>query len=219
MHLADPLPGTFTYVAWRAAGPRPVLVPRSSSRRALLPRLEECLAAALPADATLRLFEATSIAPVPGRPTNDVIALVNSTQDVTGAIRDALADAGLPPELILRARNVARFGDTEAHPGPILLNHFVGTATPSAAAEAWSSISNWYASTLGVDNSTLLQFEPGAPFVITNYVGIPTPVPTFMAGQLLRPSFYRRVAAPLAKLGLRACPVFARRVPLGVAAR
>ena len=214
MQLIDPIPGHFTYVAWRVSPPRLITTASSTPRRDLLDQVATLLPSLGPAATDTRLFEVTSIAPVPGRPTNDVIALVNAGTDLTRTIEQAAIEAGIAPSLTLPATNAARFGATDAHPGPFLLNHFVGDVTADRAAQAWRTISNWYADTLGVDNSTLLQFEPQAPFVITNYVGIPTNVPRFMAAQMLRPSFYGNVARPLSRLGLRPCPVFARRIPI-----
>ena len=80
------------------------------------------------------------------------------------------------------------------------------------ACLAWRAVSRWYDRALHVDNSTLLQFEQPAPFLLMNYARIPGSVPAFMAQQLLRPSFHREVRAVLRREGLRAYPIFLRRV-------
>lgn len=160
----------------------------------------------------VRLLEVTFIAPMPGHPVMDVAAIIDGP-DAGAAVRAWLAETDLPePSLVLAGHNAARFGDTDALGDPILLNHFLGSASAGEAEAAWRDASVWYERTLGVSNSTLLAFEQPSPFVIMNYASIPGPVPRFMAQQLLRPSFYRQVGKRLLKAGVRPSPVFARRV-------
>lgn len=219
----QPLSGWFTHLAWnidlRLRGP---FVLHSDERAPLRARLA-ALAAQLVREEgvhTAHALEMTVIPPLPGGPRCDLALLVHSTQPLTDALTERTTELGLTdPELALTARNTGRIGDTEARDGEILLNHFAGTHPKGAgeataeATDAWKAVSTWYLEKLGVDNSTLLGYEPEAPFLIMNYARLPGGVMPFLAGQLLRPSFYGTVRRTLHDAGLTPFPVFARRVP------
>ena len=99
----------------------------------------------------------------------------------------------LDGEQILTGVNVARIGETDARTdGTFLFNHF--TAAPGTDAEAvWRSLTGWYTTKTGVDNSTALRPTGPSPFALINYARIPAGAIRFLFGQLTRPSFHRFV--------------------------
>lgn len=217
MEETSPIRGTFVYVAWRVdlrlRGP---FVRASADRQrfigdglpAVTGRLRESAAVA-----RVRCLESTFIAPVADHPRFDVMMLVDGGDDVSSFVSAAIEASGVPaPALVCDAVNAVRFGDTDSQTGPILLNHFVSGSPSAQVVETWTKISQWYGSVLGVTNSTLLELTGDAPFAVMNYASIPGPVVRFMLDQLLRPSFYRNVNAPLKAADARALPIFARRV-------
>ncbi|KAA0021675.1 hypothetical protein [Antrihabitans cavernicola] len=216
MQFAETIPTEFTYYGWNidlhTIGP---FVKGSRTREAALEGLRRVARELdeLGSVHRVRLFESTFIPPLPNKPQFDVVLLIDSEGSVRDDFESARSRHDVPkPEFVAAARNAARFGDTDDTDGPVLLNHFVGEASPQVATEAWKEISQWYESVLKVTNSTLLEFEPGTPFVIANYVVVPGTVLRFMANQVLRPSFYRNVTARLTISGLQAKPLFAQRV-------
>ena len=218
MHFAETIPTAFTYVAWNidlhTVGP---FVRSSKTRTAALGQLRALTRELNDASAVrrARLFESTFIPPLPNAPRFDVVLLVDGEGAVHEAIDHARARHGVQvPDVVAGATNAARFGDTDRTEGPVLLNHFVGEATPQSAIDTWKAISEWYESVLGVTNSTLLEFEAGAPFVVANYVVVPGTVVKFMINQLLRPSFHSNVTRRLKRAGIVARPLFARPVEL-----
>lgn len=198
--FTDPLPGPWLYLGLsvdpRTWGPR---VRPSAERtraiercRALLGRLDGLV------DATV--LETVLIPPIGGVPRYDVVVLARGGDGDGGALaaaRTAFADASLPVALAMTARNVRRFGDTaRTRAATFLLNHFTAP-DPDTAQAVWEDISGWYAGVLGVDNSTLLRPDPGAPYALVNYVRLAgAPVP-FLLRQLVTPSYYRQVRARL----------------------
>ncbi|MGN2638135.1 hypothetical protein ACTD5D_18440 [Nocardia takedensis] len=216
MQFAETIPTEFTYIAWNidlhTLGP---FVKSSRTRKAALDGIR-AIARELAETAgvrTVRLFESTFIPPLRNSPRFDVILLIDSDAPVREIFEAARARHRTPsPALVTNAVNAARFGDTDGSDGPVLLNHFVGNAPAQTATTAWKTISQWYASVLGVTNSTLLELAPGTPFIIVNYAIVPGPVPRFMADQLLRPSFYRNVTRRLNEIGIAARPLFAQRI-------
>ncbi|MGW4199422.1 hypothetical protein [Streptomyces sp. NPDC004726] len=216
MNFDEPLDGWFTHLAWsidlRLSGP----FVRASERRSDCQRRLAKLAAQLTEDGkavTAHALEVTVIPPIKGGPQYDSALLVHSGEPLTDTLIERVRELGLPsPKLALTARNSGRFGDTEGRGGEILLNHFAGSTTPPKAVDAWKSVSEWYANRLGVDNSTLLEFTPDAPFLIMNYARLPGKVVPFLAGQLTRPSFYSVVRRQLHEAGISPFPLFARRL-------
>ncbi|WP_375003490.1 hypothetical protein [Aeromicrobium sp. CTD01-1L150] len=110
---------------------------------------------------------------------------------------------------VLVGHNAARFGHTESDDGAVFLfNHFTvtGDADP---VQAWLSLTRWYVSKIGVDNSTALRtVGPGFPLV--NYARLPSNPPKFLLNQLLRPSFHRVVRGTLKRHEMQAFPGFYR---------
>ncbi|WP_460887034.1 hypothetical protein [Promicromonospora xylanilytica] len=216
MRFDEPLDGWFTYVTWdidlRLAG----AVVRASARRddhrgQLIGLAREF--AGERGVRTAHALEVTFIPPIAGGPRYDLAVLVHGGSALGDEVTQRAAARGLPaPELVLTGRNSGRIGDTEARDGEVLLNHFAGSVTPQRAVEAWRAVAPWYAETLGVDNSTLLETEPDAPFLIVNYAVIPGGVVPFLAGQMLRPSFHRVVRRRLRDAGITPYPVFTRRI-------
>ncbi|WP_243710151.1 hypothetical protein [Micromonospora sp. KC213] len=106
-------------------------------------------------------------------------------------------------------------GPDRRHRGPnratFLLNHF--TAGPDTDAESvWRSVTGWYTTKTGVDNSTALRPTRPSSFALVNYARLPTGAIRFLFGQLARPSFHRFVRATLDEHGMRALPAFHRLV-------
>ena len=216
MNFDEPLDGWFTCVTWnvdlRLAG----AVVRASRRRDGCKEHLAGLARELAGEGGVRTahaLETTFIPPIAGGPRYDLALLVHGDRALGDDVVERATASGLPaPELVLTTRNSGRIADPEARDGEILLNHFAGRATRQDAVEAWRAVAPWYADTLGVDNSTLLETEPGAPYLIVNYAVIPGAVVPFLAGQLLRPSFHRVVRRRLRDAGITPCPVFTRRM-------
>ncbi|MHC9292402.1 hypothetical protein ACRCUN_08015 [Mycobacterium sp. LTG2003] len=212
----DTLTSAFMYAAWSIDPVRigPFVRP-SSIRRMRMDMLGALAHEVEQRDdvESVRVLEASFIPPLSGVPKRDVVMLVR-TSSVSAAqaiCRSSLLD-DTEPAVTFVATNAARFGDTE-HPASgvnILLNHFTGPPDRPAAAEAWRQISRWYVAKAGVDNSTLLRTEEGAPYVVVNYVRIPGKVVPFMLQQVARPSFYRYVRRLLKQHRLTPLPVFFR---------
>jgi hypothetical protein len=219
----QPLNSSFVYAAWRIDPVRVGPFVRSSAVRAHQVDKIRGVARELTQRADIEgvhVFEASFIAPLPGMPKYDAVMLVRArNSDAAADIRDDPQLRGLEPATLFTATNAARFGDTETPSWGvnILLNHFVGPSDRSAAVDTWRQISGWYLAKTGVDNSTLLCAEEGAPYVLVNYARLPGAVVAFMFQQLLRPSLYRYVRALLKRHRLTALPLFVRNIPLGSA--
>ncbi|MEH0936432.1 hypothetical protein [Micromonospora psammae] len=127
-------------------------------------------------------------------------------------VRTCAEVTALGGEQILAGVNVARIGETEARTdGTFLFNHF--TAAPGTDAEAvWRSVTGWYTTRTGVDNSTALRPAGASSFALVNYARLPAGPIGFLAGQLTRPSFHRFVRATLDSHGMHALPTFHRLV-------
>jgi hypothetical protein len=215
------LPGAFGYAAWSVdpvrIGP---FVRRSARRRRTISDLSTIAAELVqrPEVTGVRLFEAVFIPPLRAIPEYDVVMLAQAATRQTAT--DLLGDPRListEPATRFLALNAARFGVTDnGDPrASILLNHFTGRSTRPAAVQAWRTISAWFVAKTGIDNSTLLQTEDCAPFLLVNYARLPAGVVSFLLNQLLRPSFYRHVRAPLARDRLTSLPLFVRPVAIG----
>lgn len=216
MRFEEPLGGWFTHLTWnidlRLRGP----FVRPSTRRTEFEEPLTSLATRLLEDGdalTASALEVTVLPPLAGGPRYDLALLIRAEEPLGEVLTDRASACGLPaPTLALAGRNAGRFGRTEGRDGAILLNHFAGSSTPEHATEAWKAVSQWYVDALGVDNSTLLEFDPEAPFLTMNYAVIPGRVTPFLAGQLLRPSFHRVVRRRLRESGITPLPLFARRL-------
>lgn len=215
MEFEEPSSSTFVYMGWSVDLHRvgPFVLP-SAKRQKILPGLRNVRSLLLDQGADhVRILETTFLPPLPGAPHFDVALLADGPGISVQMAEQLVESSGVSPaQWMTVAHDVARFGDTDRHPGPVLLNHFVGSASPAATVAAWRGISQWYRAILGVDNSTLLEPEPNSRFLVINYAGIPGSVSRFMLDQIARPSFYRSVIGPLTSIGSHACPLFARRI-------
>lgn len=140
--------------------------------------------------------------------------LIRTTRiDALDAVRTSEAVRALGGIELLVGSNAARMGDTETDDSAVFLfNHFTiaGNADP---VEAWLSLTDWYSSRIGVDNSTALRLiGDESEFALVNYVRLPSNPPRFLLNQLLRPSFHRVVRETLKRNQMRALPGFYRMI-------
>ncbi|TCB88292.1 hypothetical protein E0H26_28570 [Micromonospora zingiberis] len=161
---------------------------------------------------SVRVFRAVLIPPLPGVPRYDLAMLIRTARvDQMETVRTCAEVSALDGEQILAGVNAARIGDTETRTGTFLFNHF--TAAPGTDAEAvWRSVTGWYTTKTGVDNSTALRPTGPSSFALVNYARLPAGPIRFLSGQLTRPSFHRFVRATLDAHGMRALPAFHRLV-------
>ena len=95
-------------------------------------------------------------------------------------VRSSKAFRAAGTGFVMGARNTRRIGDTEENvSGTFLFNHFTAE-DPERALEAWESLTGWYTTKTGVDNSTLLQPIGEAPYAFVNYVRLPRGPVRFM---------------------------------------
>jgi hypothetical protein len=219
--FAEPLTGAFAYIAWSVdpvrRGP---FLSRSAIRAA---KIAEIAAIAdrirlRPDIGRVRVFEATVMLPLAAMPHYDVVMLAQTaTGEAAGALIDDPELAQTGPAVTFLATNAARFGvtDNDAPDAAILLNHFTGTAASAAAVATWKQLSAWFAAKTGIDNSTLLQPDQPAPFLLVNYARLPAGVVGFLLNQLLRPRFHRFVRGLLARNQMTSLPLFLRPVSTG----
>ncbi|WP_431883554.1 hypothetical protein [Micromonospora gifhornensis] len=214
--FVEPEPHGFIYLGFQVEPPRQAPVYTHTPRRQrAAARLVQAVPALLrrPDVASVRIFRAVFIPPLPGAPRYDLATLIRTKHvDDLKAVRTCGEVAALDGEQILAGVNVARIGDTEARTdGVFLLNHF--TAAPGTDAEAvWRSVTGWYTTKTAVDNSTALRPTEPSPFALVNYARLPAGPIRFLVGQLTRPSFHRFVRARLDAHGMRALPAFHRLV-------
>jgi hypothetical protein len=96
----------------------------------------------MPGITGVRLLESTFVVPLPGGPRFDVVLMVNGDDVAIESAHRVISRSGLPePSFESTARNVERFGDTDALDGPILLNHFASSRSPEEVARVWTGIS------------------------------------------------------------------------------
>ncbi len=218
--FTEPIPGPWLYLGLavdpRTIGPR---VRRSRERARVLARCRALLDGSGAGDpdgpAQATVFETVLIPPISGVPRFDVVVLARAGGTHDGAAPLAASRAsfeadGLPVVQAMTARNVRRFGDTErTRDATFLLNHFTAPDVDDAQA-AWEDISGWYAGVLGVDNSTLLRPDTGAPYALINYVRLAgAPVP-FLLRQLVSPSYHRQARARLRAHEMVSLPLLLR---------
>ncbi|MET0191705.1 MAG: hypothetical protein ABW212_22080, partial [Pseudonocardia sediminis] len=205
--FVEPTADVFRYSGWAVDPPSMLPLVRPSARReAHVARLR---AVENGPGVSATTFETVLIPPLRGVPRLDVVRLERSSG--AGSLPTGPSGPDLPePGLVLTATVARQFGDTErTWDATFLFNHFTA---PSAdvALGAWERVAGWYASTMGVDNSTLLLPHAPSPFAIVNYVRIPTGAARFLVTQIVRPSFHRDVRRVLDRAGMRYLPILAR---------
>ncbi|MGI5271462.1 hypothetical protein ACQEUU_20065 [Nonomuraea sp. CA-218870] len=215
--LIEPEPYGFLYLGFQAdAQQKAPLYRQTPARRQAATRLiaaaEEL--AERPEVFSARVFRTHLVPPLAGEPRHDLAMLIRTTtvEDLAEVRTDEAVRALGGTELIAGS-NAARIGDTEADEDAVFLfNHFTvaGDADP---VEAWSTLTDWYTSTIGVDNSTALRpCDDGSRFPFVNYARLPSSPPGFLLNQLLRPSFHRIVRGTLKRHRMRALPGFYRMI-------
>lgn len=209
----DPSPSGYVYVGLSITPPRGPFV-RSSSERD--DALDQCSRwaerlRAHPDVVRARVFEAVFMPPLKQAPRYDVVMLVQTTTaEATTHVAERLTDPVLGADLLMRADNPTRVGDTEdPAQGTYLFNHFLAP-DPEAALQGWKSVAGWYTAKTGIDNSTPLRPVGNAPFALVNYARLPGRALPFLIKQLIRPSFHRFVRARLARNEMVALPVLYR---------
>ncbi|MEU9508034.1 hypothetical protein AB0D32_17350 [Micromonospora sp. NPDC048170] len=214
--FTDPEPHGFIYLGFQAEPAQRLPVhTRTPLRRREAARLVQAVPAlARRADvASVGVFRALFIPPLPGAPRYDLAMLIRTRRaDQLDIVRTCDEVSVLKGRQVLTGVNVARIGDTEARAdGAFLFNHF--TAASDTDTEAvWRSLTGWYTAKTGVDNSTALRPTGPSPFALVNYARLPAGPFRFLCGQLARPSFHRFVRATLDAHGMRALPAFHRLV-------
>lgn len=211
--LLEPEPYGFIYLGFQAQKPQKMpLYRRSVLRSQAATRLIGATKQleALPKVYSARVFRAYLVPPLSGAPRHDLAMLVrtNAIEDLD-EVRNSNAVRSLGGTEVLVGSNAARIGETEADENAVFLfNHFTvaGGADP---IEAWRGLTDWYTSTIGVDNSTALSsIDEGADFPLVNYARLPSNAPQFLLNQLMRPSFHRVVRGTLKRNHMRALPGF-----------
>ena len=222
--FTDPTPYGYLYAGFTVDPTRHAPVVRRSEARgkaitriaALARRLDD-----LPQVVKATVFRAVFMPPIKGAPRFDIALLIRTTSpEVTGDVQAAEPYAQLGADSVITAYNSRRIGATEPFApdvtdagadaftsGSYLFNHFIAK-DPDQATAAWESLTGWYLTRTGVDNSTLLRPPDSAPYAIINYVRLPQSPPRFLLNQLLRPSFTTFVRATLREHGMAALPVF-----------
>lgn len=215
--LIEPEPYGFIYLGFHADKlQKAPLYHESASRRQATTRLVEAAKELdqRPEVFAARVFRTHLVPPLSGAPRHDLAMLIRTTQiDNLDEVRNSNAVRALGGFEVMAGSNVARIGDTEADEHAVFLfNHFqvAGDADP---VEAWLGLTDWYTSTIGVDNSTALRpADDGSEFALVNYARLPSSPPRFLLNQLMRPSFYRVVRGTLKRNQMRALPGFYRMI-------
>lgn len=214
--FAEPEPYGFLYLGFQAApAQRLPVYARTPRRRRAAARLVQAVPALVrrPDVVSVKVFRAVFIPPLPGVPRYDLAMLIRTVRvDDLQTLRTCDEVSALDGEQILAGVNVARIGDTDARTGgTFLFNHF--TAAPGTDAEAvWRSLTGWYTTKTGVDNSTALRPTGPSSFALVNYARLPAGAIRFLSGQLTRPTFHRFVRATLDTHGMQALPAFHRSI-------
>ncbi len=208
-------PSGYIDLALSVDPPRGPFVHSSSERDHMLDRCFERAQhlRTQPQVVSVRTFEAVLVPPLKQIPRYDVVMLVRTTTpQATAHLATQLTDPTLGADLLMRANNPTRIGDTEEPAqGTYLFNHFLAP-DPHTALQGWKSVAGWYTTKVGMDNSTPLHPVDQAPFALVNYARLPGRALPFLAGQLVRPSFHRFVRARLAQHQMVALPVLYRPV-------
>ena len=214
--FAEPLPYGYIYAGMTVDPPGRAPFVRGSARRDEALEKLKIVAGQLEAlDEVLRatVYRAVLIPPIEGAPRFDVIVFLETTSpEEIDELRSSEPYRQLDADFVMAARNTRRIGDTEENmSGTFLFNHFTAE-DPERALEAWESLTGWYITKTGVDNSTLLQPTGEAPYAFVNYVRLPRGPVRFMLDQLSRPSFHTFVRRKLRANGMVALPLLCEAV-------
>ena len=214
--FAEPLPYGYIYAGMKVDPPRHApFVLRSSKRDDALEEYESLARQFETLGEVIRatVYRAVLIPPIEGVPRCDVIVLIETTSpEAIAEVQNSNPYERLNADFVMRARNTRRIGDTEKTlSGTFLFNHFTAE-DPVGAVEAWESLTGWYTSKTGVDNSTLLQPIGEAPYAFVNYVRLPRGPVRFLLDQFTRPSFHTFVRARLHANGMVAMPLLCKPV-------
>jgi hypothetical protein len=214
--FAEPLPYGYIYAGMTVDPPGRAPFVRGSARRdEALERLKIVAGQLQALEEVLRatVYRAVLNPPIEGAPRFDVMVLLETTspQEISG-VQTSEPYRHLDADFVMGARNTRRIGDTKENLSEtFLFNHFTAE-DPERALEAWESLTGWYTTKTGVDNSTLLQPIGEAPYAFVNYVRLPRGPVRFMLDQLIRPSFYTFVRAKLRANGMVALPLLCEAV-------
>jgi hypothetical protein len=222
--FTDPTPYGYLYAGFTIDPPRRLPLVRSSRARgeaiariaALARRFDD-----LPQVVKATVFRAVLMPPITAAPRFDIVLLVRTASpEAIIEVQETQPYAELGANSVITAYNSRRIGTTEPfapdatdasahafHSATYLFNHFTAKDADHATA-AWESLTGWYLTRTGVDNSTLLRPYGSTPFAIINYVRLPNSPPRFLLNQILRPSFTTFVRATLHRHGMAALPVF-----------
>jgi hypothetical protein len=214
--LVEPLPYGYIYAGMTVDPPGRAPFVRGSARRdKALEKLKIVAGQLEVLDEVIRatVYRAVLIPPIDGAPRFDVMFLVQTTSpEEISDVQTSEPYRQLEADFVMPARNTRRIGDTEENmSGTFLFNHFTAD-DPERALEAWESLTGWYTTKTGVDNSTLLQPIGEAPYAFVNYVRLPRGPVWFMLDQLIRPSFYTFVRTKLRANGMVALPLLCEAV-------
>jgi hypothetical protein len=214
--FAEVLPYGYIYAGMTVDPPgRAPFVRGSAKRDEALEKLKSVAGQLEALDEVVRatVYRAVLIPPIAGAPRFDVTVLLETTspEEIDG-VRSSEAFERLGADFVMAARNTRRIGATEQNlSGTFLFNHFTAE-DPERALEAWESLTGWYTTKTGVDNSTLLQPIGEAPYAFVNYVRLPRGPVRFMLDQLTRPSFHTFVRTKLRANGMVALPLLCEAV-------
>jgi hypothetical protein len=214
--FAEPLPYGYVYVGMTVDPPgRAPFVRRSAKRDEALEKLKIVAGQLEALDKVIRatVYQAVLIPPIEGAPRFDLTVLLKTTspEEISG-VQTSEPYRQMDTDFVIGARNTRRIGDTEENlSGTFLFNHFTAE-DPQRALEVWESLTGWYTTKTGVDNSTLLQPIGEAPYAFVNYVRLPRGPVRFMVDQLTRPSFYTFVRTKLRANGMVAMPLLCEAV-------
>ncbi len=213
--FVDVEPCGFIYLGMTIDPPRRTpLVRRSAERNKAVEKLT-AIAQELegrPEVITARVYRAVVIPPIAGGPRFDAAMLIRTTSPHTiGQVQADDAYHRLDPAFTMTARNIRRFGDTDAtREATFLFNHFAAR-NPDRAVETWEQLTGWFTASAGVDNTTLLRpIHDDSPYALVNYVRLPGGPVRFLLNQFTKPSFYRHVRRPLRANRINTMPVLFR---------
>jgi hypothetical protein len=209
--LAEPLPYGYIYAGMEIDPPsRAPFVRRSAERDDALEKFKTVARQLEALDEVVRatVYQAVLIPPLEGMPRFDVTLLIETTSpEAIVQVQNSEPYERLDADFVMSARNTRRIGDAEKKlSGTFLFNHFTAE-DPECAVEAWESLTGWYTTKTGVDNSTLLQPIGEVPYAFVNYVRLPRGPIRFMLDQLTRPSFHAFVRAKLRANDMVALPL------------